>query len=98
MARRPQDTALPEGNRSGGCAPKGPLASCRGAANSAPRHQAAPADGLIVPLAECGKLRGFGGRAPKASGVGRVRRTDRDLSAEVLVIRLGPAFCWVCRC
>ena len=42
IVRRPQDTALPEGNRSGGRRQKG-HASCRGAVVSVPRHPVVPA-------------------------------------------------------
>ena len=64
MVGRPQDTALPEGNRSGGRAPKGPMP--RVVVRQFPRHDTRlPGDG---PLAQSEKLRGFGGWPPRSRG------------------------------
>ena len=64
IGRGPQDTALPEGNRSGGSRQRGTASVPQRSAIASLRHHAFGQD--RCPLAQCVKLRGFGGRPPSS--------------------------------
>ena len=96
-----EDGGSPAGYGSAGGQPerralaKGADASCRGVALSAPRHPAAPHQG---PLAQCGKLRGFGGWPPRVRS-GAVARVVPEVAFDSGGIRrFGCPGEAVCRC